>query len=63
MIDINEYLSVFPGENPIEKIGKTELNKIILNSIPNVWGRQVYMQGFYCETINFEISVIMFEPI
>ena len=36
MIDLNEYLAVFPGANSSDKIGETELNKILLDGMPNV---------------------------
>ena len=51
MIDINECLSVLPGAKASDKIFETELNEILLNSMPNIWIRQAYVQGFYCETI------------
>ena len=43
MIELNKYLSVFPGENSSEKIGEIELNEIILNSMPNRRGKQAQM--------------------
>ena len=44
-----------------DKIGVTEINKIILNSMPSSWYKQAYVQGFYCESIYFKYSVNMFE--
>ena len=61
LIDINEYLASFPGVTLTDKIGVTELNRILLNSIPNIWSRHTYVQGFYCESITFKIAVNMFE--
>ena len=52
MIDINEYLSAFTLAKESNKIVDMEQNKIILNSMPNVWSKQAYVQGFHCETIN-----------
>ena len=43
------------------KIGDTELNKILLNSIPNGWIMQAYVQVFDCEYITFKKLVNMFE--
>ena len=43
------------------KIGDTELNKILLNSIPNGWIMQAYVQVFDCESISFIKAVNMFE--
>ena len=45
MIDLNEYLAVFPGAKASKKIGETELDKIILNSMPNGCIKKAYMQG------------------
>ena len=41
MIDPNDYLSVFLGDNFFEM----ELNEIFLNRVPNSWSRQAYVQG------------------
>ena len=49
LIDINEYLESFPRANLTDKIGVTELNEILLNSIPNSRSKQAYVQGFDCE--------------
>ena len=38
-----------------------ELNAILLNSMPNIWSKQEYIQGFYCKSITFNKSVNMFE--
>ena len=35
MIDIDEYLYAFQGAKASDKIGETELNEILLNSMPN----------------------------
>ena len=53
LIDLNEYLFAFPGAKASDKIGETELNEILLISIPNGWSKQAYMQGFYYEAITF----------
>ena len=36
-----------------DKIGVTELNEIILNSMPNSWSKQAYIQEFDSEYISF----------
>ena len=54
MIGINDYLHVFPGTKDIDIFCETELNEILFNSMPNIWIRQVYVQGFYCETITLK---------
>ena len=38
-----------------------KLNEIILNSMPNGWSKQAFVQGFDLETITFLKSVNMFE--
>ena len=37
-----------------DKMGATELNENVLNSIPNIWSKQSYVQGFDCETISLK---------
>ena len=37
------------------------MNGIFLNSMPNSWSKQAYVQGFYCESITFKKAVNMFE--
>ena len=53
LIDLNEYLASFPGANMTDKIGVTEINDILLNSMPKSWYKQAYLQGFDCESISF----------
>ena len=60
LIDINEYFISFPGATLSDKIGITELNEILLNSMHNSWSKQAYVQGFYCEYITFKTAVNMF---
>ena len=43
---INKYLAVFTGLNLNKTIGETEINKIILHSMPNYWGKKDLLQGF-----------------
>ena len=61
LIDLNEYLDSFPGENMPDKIGLTELNQNLLFSMPNGWSKQAYMKGFYYRSITFKKAVNMFE--
>ena len=53
LIDLNEYLIFFPEAKLTEKNCVMEINKILLNSMPSSWIKQAYMQGFYCEYIDF----------
>ena len=43
LIDLNEYLASFPGATFSDKIGVTELNEILLNSMPNSWSNTAYV--------------------
>ena len=47
-VELNEYLIVFPGGKGSENVGEMELNKIILNIIPNGCSKKEYVQGFDC---------------
>ena len=53
LIDFNEYLASFQGATMTDKIGITELNEILLNSMPHIFSKQAYVQGFDCGTISF----------
>ena len=46
LIDLNDYLASFPKATLTDKIGVTEVNEIILNSMPSICSRQAYIQGF-----------------
>ena len=48
---MNEYLASLPGGKLADKIDVTELNDIILNSMPNSSFKQAYIQGFGCKSI------------
>ena len=61
MIDINEYLDAFPGAKASKNINGTGFNEIILNITSNAWSKKAYVQGFDCETINFEKAINMFK--
>ena len=58
MIDINYYSAVFLVAKASDHIGDTELNKIRLDVMPNRWSKQLYLQGFYCETITLNNMLI-----
>ena len=58
---LNKYLDLLPGGKHTDKIGMTEINKILLNSMPNIWSKQAYVQGFDCKYITFKNDVNMFE--
>ena len=54
LIDINDYLASFPGETMAYKMGINEISEILLNSMPNIWSKQAYLQGFDFKTISFK---------
>ena len=62
-IDLNNYLDCFPGATLYGKIGVTELNKFLFNSMPNCWSNQAYVQGFDCESISFKKRIYIAESI
>ena len=59
--DLDEYLASSLGETLSDKNVVTELNEILLNSIPDGWHKQSYVQGFDCDNASFKKSVNMFE--
>ena len=44
LINLIGYLASFPGDTMDDKIGFTELNEIVLKSMPNSWTKTVYVQ-------------------
>ena len=48
LIDLNEYLALFPEAKISDKIVVIELNKILPNIMPNSWIKQAYVQEFDC---------------
>ena len=49
LIDLNKYLALLPWDSLSNKIRVTELNKTLLNSMPNMWSKLTHVQGFDCE--------------
>ena len=48
LIDLNKYLTSFSGVTLAGEIGVTELNDIILNSMPNICSKPAFFRGFGC---------------
>ena len=48
LVDLNDYLAMFHGENISDKNCVTELNENLLNGMPNSCIKQLYLQVFYC---------------
>ena len=61
LVDLNDYLPSFPGSTPTHKIAMSELNEILLNSMPNSWSKQAYVQGFNWKYTTLKQSVNLFE--
>ena len=59
LIGTNDYLDAFPGAKGSIKIGGTEIDEILLKIMTNVCSKQLYLQGFYCETISFQKDINM----
>ena len=51
---------IFSWDKGKWKIRETDLIEILLHSIPNGCSRQVYVQGFYFESVNFKKDTNMF---
>ena len=61
LIYLNEYLASYPGAAMTDKMGVTELNDILLKSMPKSWSKQAYGQGFDWESIYFKKAANTFE--
>ena len=58
LIGLNEYFALFPGVKSTDKIGVTEQNEILLNSMPNICSKQVYVQVIDYESITLKYLLI-----
>ena len=54
LIDLNGCLASFPGATMSDNIGVTELNEKLLNSIPNRYSKQAYVQVFIVKLFPFK---------
>ena len=57
----NKYLDVLPREKLSGKFGATEINRNLLNSMPNSWINKVYVYIFESEYVAFKKAVNMFK--
>ena len=60
MIYLNEQVAAFSGEKASDKIGDTELNKILLKTMPNWWSKN-HMCRVLTEKLLQKKDVNMFE--
>ena len=58
---LEQVLGFPPWGYIVWKIGVTELNEILLNSMPTSWSKQAYVQGFDGESILLKKEVKKFE--
>ena len=54
LLDLNEYSASFLEANLADKIDISELNEILINSLPISCSKEAYVQGFNCEYILFK---------
>ena len=60
LIELNEYLNIFPGSNMNNKIGGTELNEILLHNVSHGWGDQDFRWGFDFKYVPLKKATNMF---
>ena len=41
-----KYLPLFPGSSTAKKMDPEKMNKILLQTVPNSWAKQAYLQGW-----------------
>ena len=46
LMEIDNFLPLFPGSDPTKKTPPEELNDKFLHAAPNGWERQSYLQGW-----------------
>ena len=61
LIGFNEYLASFRGATMSYKMCVTELNTILLKSMPDIFSKQAYVQGFDCEAVSFKRAADIFD--
>ena len=53
-----QVLGFVPWVKTDSKIGLTYLKEVLLNSMPNIWSKQVYVQVFECKSITLKRLLI-----
>ena len=61
LTELNNYLLLFPGSRVSKKIPTEELNRIILNSVPNALEKQAYLRGWDFEGRIYKDTCKIFE--
>ena len=60
-MELNSYLTLFPGSIVSMEMATEELIEILLHAIPNVWGKQAYLQGWDFKGGSYKDTCNMFE--
>ena len=63
IIEMNEFLNLFPGSYDIEKLDYKELGGIWLNYIPTSWDNNANVQIFEFYPDNYKKTIFLFERI
>ena len=61
LAELNDYLPLLPGSIKSNKVVPEELNEILLQSIPNGWAKQSYLQGWNFEGRTYKETCKIFE--
>ena len=61
LMEINNFLPLFPGYDPTKKIPSKELNEILLHAVPNGWGKHSYLRGWYFEMSTYRETCAVFD--
>ena len=57
MIELNEYLAIFPASDINRKIVEMELCGILLHIMTNSWITQAFVQGFDFDRVHTKMSI------
>ena len=61
LVNLNDYLTAFLVLDATNSMGNGELKKNLFHSMPNIWAKQVFLQGFDFEAIPFKKETNMFK--
>ena len=61
LIELNNYLILFPTSRSPKKIPSKELNKIPLHDVPNRWATKACIQGWDFEGKSYKETYKIFE--
>ena len=61
LIEMNNFLPLFPGLDVSRKMEPEERNEILLHAVTNAWAKQSYLQGWDFELKTYKETFAMFE--